>query len=474
MRFATTLALISLLTGCRAEVDLGGVGGPTGDMGVTAGGAQDIGYARAVIAEGGVPESNAIVTEGLLSEHDLPVVGAPCDEMLCVRPALGIAPSLATGEIEHWVQIGMSSGMQQPYVRPPMDFVMVIDRSSSMEIDLTETMRGVGGMIDHMGPSDRLGIVTFNQGVQVLHPLGEVEDAAALKAELLSIEARGSWDLMPAMDTGLQMLTDAGDDPTRLRRIGLMTCGYPGVSVGNTDEFSTLVFDAANERIGTSVYGVLLGYDPGLADLLGQSRGGSFHYLESLEKVETVFDDEFDTMVSPLAYDLHFDVMPGAAWQLEKLYGIPGDDGDTVARAGFDVATAFLSKRNGAMFARLTESIGSWDPDDIDTVANVELSYVPESAHGFEGAKTEHETVLTAESDIYYAGIGVRKGVALINQAEQMGRACDQFHAGDVADAVATLDELHAFLDGEAEALDDDALRTEVALVEALADNMQR
>src|SRR4029453_11169551 len=73
-------------------VGVGGGGAGGGSLGITPGGAKDIGYARDAIKHGRVPEANTITVEGLLSEHDIPVEGGECKALLCARPALGGAP----------------------------------------------------------------------------------------------------------------------------------------------------------------------------------------------------------------------------------------------------------------------------------------------------------------------------------------------------------------------------------------------
>ena len=71
----TTPVLVSLsllvLAGCGASMSAGG-------FGVTPGGAQDMGHARALIEAGQIPSSADYTVEGLFSEHDLPLDGAPC------------------------------------------------------------------------------------------------------------------------------------------------------------------------------------------------------------------------------------------------------------------------------------------------------------------------------------------------------------------------------------------------------------
>lgn len=60
-------------------------GAPGGDFGATPGGVQNMGLARELVANAQVPPPEAFVVEGMFSEHDLPVAGPPCAQLLCLR-----------------------------------------------------------------------------------------------------------------------------------------------------------------------------------------------------------------------------------------------------------------------------------------------------------------------------------------------------------------------------------------------------
>lgn len=452
----------------------GGPGGGGGGGGVTPGGAQDIGYARDIIANGGVPQATDIPVEGLLSEHDLPTTGAPCEDLLCIRPALGVAPSLELGTQSYWIQVGMLTGLAQPLERPPIDLVVVIDRSSWMSIDIAETNEAVSRLIEKMTPEDRLAVLYFNDTTQLLHPLEPVTDAQALINQVQAIEATGSWNYMPAIQEAYLMLNEAGNDPNRMRRVAFLTCGYPPIQKNGdgqfTDEFSQIVQSGASQRIGMTILGVILGWDANVSEMLGKTRGGSYSYLETLEKVETVFDDDLNYLLTPVAYDLSMSINPGARFELERTFGIPGDAAGVPA-SSIQVATAFTSRRRGAIFARL-ELVHDSEPDE--GCADVSLAYTPESAHGWTGdfSATEHIAQPGNEDD-HYESLGVRKGVFLINQAERMAAACGEYHAGHVDEALAILEELHAYMTAENADMAEEPLETEIALVAQLIENMQ-
>jgi len=464
------LALSLLLAaGCHTgmnDVGAGGSPGGGGDLGATPGGAQDIGYARELIEMGQVPPADVISVEGLLSEHDLPTLGPPCDSLLCSRPALAVAPSIETGETAWWLHLGLTSGLPADFERPPVDLVVAIDKSSSMSIDMIETTEAVARLIGKLGADDRLAVLTFDDTVSELHPLGPVEDAAALAAAVRAIPPVGGWNLDQAVARAYDIAAAAGGEG-RLRRVMVLSCGYPALAADYSDSFSQMVHEGARQGIGLSFFGVLLGYSDQLGDLLGAAHGGSYYYLDSLARVVEVFDHDLDFMITPLAYDLRFALEVGKGFRIERVYGIPGDEAGAPS-AELEVATAFLSRRRGGLVARLSR-VG----EDAASLGSVALEYRPEPALGYTAAEEQVAEIAAPDGDDpHYASPGVRKAAALVNQAEGMIRACAAYHAGDPASAADILDRLLELLRADAAALDDSDLAAEVALVEKLRDNV--
>lgn len=485
--FLGLLVITALAFGCSSSIDAtsgfgGGPDGPgpgmgapvsgaPGAYGATPGGAQDIGYARRVIAEGGVPSAESMTVEGLLSEHDLPIDGPPCTSLLCTRPATAWAPSIETGKNERWIQLGMTSGITT-FTRPPLDAVVLIDRSGSMAGDINQTNEAVARMIDKLRPDDRVAVVTYNSTVETLRPLGPVGDTSLLKTQVKAVTADGGSDMMAGLRTAFAIARSAGTDPLRMRRVMILSCGYPDPVATGPGSFVDIVEAGANDKIGFSFYGVLLGFDFRLANAMSQARGGAYSYADGLDKIEKLFDTDFDTMVTPIAYDLKFGLALPAELEVGRLYGIPGDPNGS-PKTSFEVATAFISKRKGAIVARVREKAGMQAGPATGTVR---LAYEPETAVKNE-APSDTTTPcgdVVQTQDATFSGTGVRKTVFLVNQLEGMKKACAAHAAGDKATAKTTIAGLLTYMKAEATVLADPALAPEVALVEKLATNLEK
>jgi Ca-activated chloride channel family protein len=403
----------------------GGEFGGTSGGGIDPGGAQDIAAAREVINAGNVPDGGLITVEGLLSEHDVPTIGGPCDSLICLRPAAGVAPSLETGALSHWVHIGMTTAIDPAtFQRPPVDLVVAIDKSSSMTIDLAQTTEAVSRLVGHMRADDRIAILAFDDSVHVVHELGAVGDVAALQTQVKAITANGSWDINMALDAAYSRLAEPTDG--RIRHVIVLSCGYPQISPTADDATSMLIRDRGTAGIGITFVGVLLGWDPNLAALLGKTNGANYYYLGDTTHVQQVFDQDADLIIAPVAYDLALSLAVPQGWKLARMYGIPGNKDGSPAD-GYSIATAFLSRRRGSLVARL-DWMGSGGPPP--TMGTLSLDYRPEPALGWTTAQaqTADATTGTPDSDgTYYAGNGVHKATMLVNMAVQMIAGCNAY-----------------------------------------------
>lgn len=461
------LAAVLTSIGCEAAL-FGGEPAfdPSGNFGATPGGAQDIGFAREVIGNGQVPQPDTIMVEGLLSEHDLESSAESCDNLLCLQPDLGVAPDMVTDEQAYWIQIGMQSGLQRStFRRPPLDVVVAIDKSSSMDIDMAETNAAVANMLEHLDEDDRISVVAFDDGVTDVVPLTAVVDKQGIERKVKALAASGGFDILGGAERAFAIARSAGSEPGRMRRVMFFACGTPDVGLAQNDAFSRMVKAAASEGIGTSFFGVLVGFSNPLSKMLGDTRGGAAYYLNDLAKVELVFDTDFEQMVTPVAYDLSIAIEPSADFVVDEVYGLPGSDAQSN-----HVATAFLSNRKGAIVARLRKT----GAGDASSLGDVTFVYEPNAALGW-SARTETVFSLPLpvdRSEVHYGGPGVRKTVALVNTAELMRAACHAFHLGDAAEATRLANRLVDYLEAEVEALDDDGLGRELALAKKLRDNI--
>lgn len=433
---------VSLMCSCGLSPSYAG----GGDFGATVGGVKDIGQARKVIAQGQVPSSSMVTAEGLFAEHDFAAEGDACSEVFCARPAVGKHHLRATNTDETFVHVALRSGLGLDWKRPPADLVAVVDRSSMMSSDMKETLHAVTVMVDHLRPDDRFGLIVYDDRAIELIPLGPVTDKAATKATIREVTVKGSAQAqVSAVELATSVLTNARQTG-RMSRIMLLACASPNVG---DRRFDTLVKTNASAGIALSFFGILVGGGYESARYFTSQRGGNAYFLGSLKDIETVFDTDFDFVITPLAYD--FSLVPSlGAVAVKRVWGIPNGE------QKLEATTIFPSRRKGAIVMQL-------DTTPADGVVKL----------GFEPAtdptpRSEVAPVLPETKG------GVRKAVALVNLADGLKKALDLWASGAQPVARAEVTSLLADTKTEAEALDDAGLRAEVAMLEQLLTNMSK
>lgn len=444
-------------------------------MGATPGGAQDEALATEKIDNGFVPNPEDITVEGTLASHDLPLAGTTCNQPLCINSAYAVAPTLDYDNSAVFVQIGFSSGIDEAtFVRDPLNLSVVVDRSGSMSGEKISAVRtALTKLIDQLDENDRLSIVLFDDQVDLLLPSTNVSDKAALRALVSDIYERGSTDLSAGLEAGFAEVEEYAGVSGVSDRVIVFTDALANTGDTDTEDFIGLASSAAEAGTGLTVFGVGTDLNQQLVLAVTKLRGGNYAYLADYERISTVFDQDFDYLVTPLAYNLKFNLVPATGFGVNRVYGFPSwnTSSSTVA---IDVATVFLSRGHGAIVARL-EPTGAW-PSGSAPLANLSLTYEP--ADGSKSPEETFETVYDGNDPLgndclFYSQIAVRRTVAYVNAAVGMKQACTLYQSGSTSEAIALLDDTEQLLLGEASATEDTGLTTQARVVAKLRTNMQ-
>ena len=165
--------------------------------------------------------------------------------------------------------------------RAPLFLTLAIDASSSMRGPrFALALQATRQVIDTLGPSDRLAVVTFDRH-------------ARLALSPVSLDAKGCADARHALDrlsTGIGTNLDAGwreaadallrvAVPGALRRVLLLSDGYPSRGETQRDVLRARVAEGRARGVETSVVGIGDGIDEGLCALLAEAGDGRFHYV---------------------------------------------------------------------------------------------------------------------------------------------------------------------------------------------------
>ncbi|MFP5503538.1 MAG: vWA domain-containing protein, partial [Candidatus Sericytochromatia bacterium] len=382
------VALSTSLSACTAPAFAPGAGRPglqpggavggrlaSDAVGVNAGGAQDIAFARQAIANGHVPSPDTFQVQGLYAEHDLPVGEAPAGKTLHLAFGVGVAPALPQGERAHFVQVGLGSGLSESDLkRPDLKLVVVADRSGSMNGEKIVALRqALKALVDRLTDRDQLGIVIFDDEVDTIRPLGAVTDKQALHRLIDGIEPRGGTDIESGLKRGYEMLEQVTAAEGEDRRVLLLTDAQPNAGKTGPDSFEALISRYGGQGVGLTAFGIGMDFGAALAETIGTQRGGNYVFLKDAEHVRTVFSRDFDHLMTPAAYDLNLKVTPAEGYRIAEVYGA-SEWKDEQGAYEIKVKTLFFSRNRGAIMLRLAADDPEAAPARV--VAKGTLSYL--------------------------------------------------------------------------------------------------
>ncbi|MEZ4450243.1 MAG: VWA domain-containing protein [Nannocystaceae bacterium] len=402
-----------------------------GEMGATPGGAQDIAFFRSRVAAGEIPHPNVFTPEGLFSEHDLPLrTTTRCAQLFCAAGEAIPAGLMVQPEVRYLAQLGFNSGLDpKTWRRAPIHVVAVIDKSGSMSgqpLDLVK--ESLIQALDHMNPDDQLSIVLYGDRAHVYMNPTAIRDRKAVARAIGGIQSDGSTAMEEGLKVGFDLARRSQRSFQGTTRVMLFTDERPNVGATDAASFMGMARDASKSGIGMTTVGVGVQFGAELATAISSVRGGNLFFFPDAGKMKKVFEEDFDTMVTELAYDLRLEIKPEKGLKLAGVYGIPGKALEWTKEGSIklSIETIFLSRKKGAIYVALASDTRPGLPETRVTsgspVATVKLAYTQRGG----GAQSTVVSLPTVTADA--ASIGLQRGRILVDQATTLAKAASLHH----------------------------------------------
>jgi Mg-chelatase subunit ChlD len=174
--------------------------------------------------------------------------------------------------------------------RPTLAIVFIIDHSGSM----TDSSGGVEKLelakeaaarsIELLFPTDRVGVVQFDDVASWVVPMTDLSDPDSIKNAIGSIQAGGGTDIM----SGIQAMANVlPDDPAKVKHVILLTDG--GANPTGIPELVQKLYE--ENGITLSTVGVGTDAAPFLEDL-AIVGGGRYHFTADASSIPSIFTEE--------------------------------------------------------------------------------------------------------------------------------------------------------------------------------------
>ncbi|HEU5081376.1 MAG TPA: VWA domain-containing protein [Opitutaceae bacterium] len=421
-------------------------------FGATPGGAKDVRYFRDAVKAGQFPHPNTITAEGLFSEHDLPLKGASVDskDLLILNGEAVSAKVIGRPEVCFLAQLGFSSGLEVgAWHRAALNIVAVVDKSGSMNGAPIELVKqSLHQVVSHLGADDQISIVLYGDRSHVfLHPTPTTKgNLNAINDAIDAIAISGSTNMEEGLKVGFALARESKKTFRGTTRIMQFTDERPNVGDTSPEGFMGMMEAGSRDGIGQTTIGIGEQFGAELAARIATVRGGNLFFFPDVETAGNVFDEEFDTLVTELAYDLEVTIRPVPGMRLAGVYGIPGEMlkwvGDDGRDVRFQVNTIFLSKKKGAIylaFAQDREDLPARIRKEGKSLAKVELSYLQVGKNS--ATKSYLDLPLVAAEN---ASLGLLRGGYLVSEYVALKEAMVAHHTENNQEkAFGVLGELH-------------------------------
>ncbi|TVM18801.1 hypothetical protein DPQ33_04850 [Oceanidesulfovibrio indonesiensis] len=341
-----------------------------------------------------------------------------------------------------------------------VDLVVVLDRSGSMRGDkITDARNALALLVDALGPGDRLGLVSYSDGVQVHTPpiLVTQDNRRVLHRAIANIGAGGNTNLGAGLRTGLEQLRQAtfldddmplfrhedcsGCPPLsgeRIRRLILVSDGLANRGVTDPGSLANMARSAALNGWSVSAVGVGLDFNEHLMTCLADAGGGTYHYLQEPQAFADLFLKELHTARRIAATAISIDLYLPRGMSLEEAsgYEITRNGGETTILIG-DIAAGSTRTIHLTMRAEAREEAEYL----LDSLA---VSYVQENET--RSQKLEAPLRLAAvesevEASMSYAPAAWERKVLHEDYGRLKEEVARAVSAGNKDDALAAIDE---------------------------------
>jgi Ca-activated chloride channel family protein len=309
-------------------------------------------------------------------------------------------------------------------------------------------------MLDDLDPEDRISLISFSDGAEVMveHVAG---NDPALADAISDLWADGATNVYEGLRAGYDMVA-AHEEDGRQNRVIFLSDGE--ATAGIVDDDRIVGMSKAYNELGYSLTTIGMGtnFNPALMRDLSESGSGAFYFLEDPSAVQEVFEEEVQTFLVPLAEDLRIDLDVDSGYRLRALYGTKL--GSVLGNSGaIDIPTVQIAHRTaieddaggrrgggGAIIAELVP-VSPEAAQERGTVGHLTLTY---NKPGSEEVVAQEAKILSglepgeAPAQGHFDGAGVEKAFVMLNIFAGFEMAADRSQFGDYRGALSVLEPL--------------------------------
>ena len=206
--------------------------------------------------------------------------------------------------------LGFAAGNEAQATQKGSNLVFLIDVSGSMDepdkLDLLQD--SFATLLDSLGPNDRVSIVTYASGEDIVLEGASGDDAKAILKAIYKLRAEGATNgeagLKQAYEVAERNFVKGG-----VNRIVMASDGDLNVGMASESDLYDFVDAKRESGIYLSVLGFGAGnYKDNKMETLADHGNGSYHYIDCIEEAERVLKEKLTANLVPFADDVKVQV----------------------------------------------------------------------------------------------------------------------------------------------------------------------
>lgn len=208
------------------------------------------------------------------------------------------------------MKIGLQTKKIDNSQMPPSNIVLLIDASGSMyDADkLPLIKKAFSLVIENMSENDRISVVTYASGNQILMDGGRIQDKDNMLEILSTLEASGSTNGSGGIQTAYE-LAERHFIEGGINRVILATDGDLNVGITSESELKRLIEEKREGGVYLSVIGVGTGnIKDNKMETLADNGNGNYSYVDSVNEAKRVLIEEKGATFFTVAKDVKFQV----------------------------------------------------------------------------------------------------------------------------------------------------------------------
>ncbi len=205
---------------------------------------------------------------------------------------------------------------------PPLNVCLVLDRSTSMQGEKLDLVKGAAAQIlRNLRLQDILSVVAFSDRGEVIIPAAYYQDRLRLEAKIQMMQPGGATEMYQGLEAGAKEVMRSLD-VKRINHIILLTDGH---TYGDEQQCLELASKLAERGIGISGLGIGKEWNDIFLDVLATRTGGSSAYIAQPQDIKRLLLEKFNALAQTYADDLALKINPSDGVELTYAFRLEPD-----------------------------------------------------------------------------------------------------------------------------------------------------